>query len=187
MYLDRHILFAYFVIWATILYRLANGSKINYIKFMQNQAASSTTLNPPAVDLTFKRMASIGTAVGFAAALGTMACLERSAGHGLALQWHWRAVLWMALGAVAAVHLWNLVWRAQAGDTPEAKQRLKRFCIVLLASALVVFVYPIAFVSSEHFNDVLTGLSLATAVLTFVGWMIYRVARGFAENDAANG
>jgi hypothetical protein len=154
---------------------------------MQNEIVSTSTLNPPVVDLTFKRMAMVGTAVGFAAALGTMACLQRSAGNGLTLQWHWRAVLWMALGSAAAVRLWRLVWRAEAENTPRAKKSLKRFCVVLLASALVVFVYPIAFVSSEHFSDVLTGLSLATAVLTFVGWMIYRVARGSEENDAANG
>ena len=138
------------------------------------------------VDATFDRIVVVSTALGFAAVLGTAACLERGADQGLDFHWHWRALLWMGLGVAAAVRLWQLLWRAQADDTGKAGKSLVKFCILLLIGALGVFVYPILFVSSEHFNDVLTGLSLATAVLTFVGWMIYRVARGFEESDADN-
>jgi hypothetical protein len=149
----------------------------------------STNL-PPApnsgVDLVFERVAVISTAIGFATALGTAACLQRPAGHGLELHWHWRAVIWMALGVWAALHLWQLVWRAQADTAPKAKARLQRFCALILIVALGVFVYPISFVSGEHFNEILTGLTLATAVLTFVGWMISRIIRGLNQADAAD-
>jgi uncharacterized membrane protein len=90
----------------------------------------------------------------------------------------------MALGVAAAVRLWRLLWRAQSDATGKAASQLKWFCAALLIGAVGVFVYPILFVSSEHFNDVLTGLSLATAVLTFVGWMIYRVIKGLNASDA---
>src|SRR5271165_4716055 len=121
---------------------------------MAKDPASANLMNPAnsGVDVAFKRLAVVSTAIGFALALGTAACLQRAADHGLELRWHWRAVIWMALGVWAAFHLWQLVWRAQAETEPKAKARLKRFCAVVIILALGVFVYPIAFVSSEHFS-----------------------------------
>jgi hypothetical protein len=155
---------------------------------MINETAQTNRLNPanPGADLLFKRVAVGSTAIAFAVALGTTACLQRADEHGIELRWHWRAVIWMVLGVWAALHLWQLVWRAQAEATVQGKKRLQRFCAAILIVALGVFVYPIAFVSSEHFSEVLTGLSLATAVLTFVGWMISRVIRGLNQADASN-
>jgi hypothetical protein len=148
--------------------------------------ADGGTAPVEAVDRTFNRIVLVSTAMGFAAVLGSAACLERGADGGLTFRWHWRALIWMALGVVVAMRLWRLLWRAQSDGTGKAASQLKRFCAGLLIGAVGVFVYPILFVSSEHFDDVLTGLSLATAVLTFVGWMIYRVIKGLNASDAMN-
>jgi len=148
-----------------------------------NSVKNATTTGQP-VDRTFDRIAVVSTVLGFAAVLGSAACLERGADQGLTFSWHWRALIWMALGAAAALRLWQLLERAQADGTGKAAAQLKRFCAGLMIGAVAVFVYPVLFVSSEHFNDVLTGLSLAAGVLTFVGWMISRVIKGFNEEDA---
>jgi hypothetical protein len=128
----------------------------------------------------------VSTAIGFAAALGTTACLERSADGRFDFHWHWRAVIWMALGIAAAIQLWRLLWRAQNDTSGKAAKKLKLFCILLLAGGLAVFFYPIFFLRGKNFDDVLTGMSLAAGAITLVGFLISRVMKGFLEEDAEN-
>jgi uncharacterized protein YfiM (DUF2279 family) len=137
-------------------------------------------------EIVLRRIISASTALGFAAALGSAACVERGVNHGLAFRWHWSALAWMTLGVAAAYRLWHLVWLAQSDATGKARKRLVRYGALLTVGGLGVFVYPMVFVAREQFGDVLIGLIAAFAVLTFVGWMIYRVFQGFIRSDAAD-
>jgi uncharacterized protein YfiM (DUF2279 family) len=135
-------------------------------------------------DRTFRRIVVFSTALGFALALGSEACLERGVDHGYDFHWHWRALFWMAVGVAVGVQLWRLVWRVEADNTAKNRSHLGRFCVVIILGALAVFVYPILFVTGPQLKDVIFGLCLAVAVLTFVFWMITRVFKGFVESDA---
>jgi hypothetical protein len=134
-------------------------------------------------DRTFRRIVAFSTAIGFAAALGSEACLERGADHGYDFHWHWRALIWMAIGVAGAIQLWRLLWRVEADNTPRNRRQLGIFCVVIMLGAIGIFVYPIMFVTGPQLKEVIFGLCLAVAVLTFVFWMITRVFRGFIASD----
>ncbi len=155
---------------------------------MPDNLTSSNDSQSPALpdDVAFRRIVVASTAIGFAAVLGSEACLERSAGQGFDFHWHWRALFWMAVGVAGAFRLWHLVWQSQSEANPKAHARLARFCLVVALAAAGVFIYPITFITGEQIREVLIGLSLAAAVLTFTGWMIYRVFRGFEKEDEEN-
>src|SRR5271155_571535 len=159
---------------------------------MQPGALVGKTVSVPEqkVDPVFRCIVAFSTALGFAAALGSEACLERGADHGYDFHWHWRALIWMAIGVAGAIQLWRLLWRVEADNNPRNRRTLGRFCVVIMLGAVGVFVYPILFVTGPQLKEVIFGLCLAVAVLTFVFWMITRVFRGFiasdAEEEAAN-
>lgn len=131
----------------------------------------------------FRRIATAATALGFAAVLGSVACVQPAEGQGLEFQWHWFAVLWILLGAAAGWRLWHLLWRAQTDPRPAARRALVRYGIVLAVGGLLVFAYPFRFVAPQKFRDVLTGLGAAALVLAFVGWMLYRLVKSLARDQ----
>src|ERR1700685_4195936 len=92
-------------------------------------------------DRAFNRIVVASTAIGFAAVLGSTACLERTPGHGYDFHWHSRALIWMTLGVLAAIRLWKLVWLAQDDTTGKAGPRLMKFSLFLLAGGFAVFAY----------------------------------------------
>jgi len=137
----------------------------------------------PKIDRSFRRIVAFSTALGFAAALGSEACLERGVDRGYDFHWHWRALIWMAIGVAGAVQLWRLLWRVEDDNSPRNRRQLGRFCVVIMLGAIGVFVYPILFVTGPQLKEVIFGLCLAVAVLTFVFWMITRVFRAFVTSD----
>jgi hypothetical protein len=123
------------------------------------------------------------TALAFAAVLGSVACVDRSATQGLVFRWRWTALIWMALGAVAGWYLWHLVRVADDSHTPRARKRLMVYLVILALCGVAVFVFPIIFVPAGQFREVLIGLVAAIAVLGFVGWMIFRLGRLFSGEE----
>lgn len=135
------------------------------------------------LDAAFKVILTGSTAVGAATVFGSLACLERSPNQGLDFHWRWAALPWMVLGALAACYFWRLVWRAGADTAGKGRTRLRRYGLVVMGIALAAFAYPIRFVADENIQDVLIGLGAAAAVLTLIGWMMFRLVRLFTRDE----
>lgn len=152
-------------------------------------AVTPPTLAPTArvksnADCAFERIAAVGTASAFAIVLGSLACVVPAGAQGLDFRWHWVAVVWGAVGLAGGWRLWHLLWRVQAEPTPRARRRLLRYCFLLLLGGVAAFAYPFRFVAPEKFQDVLTGLGAAVIVLTFAGWMLFRLFRSLSREEA---
>lgn len=136
----------------------------------------------PVYPSTFERLAAAVTATGFGLVVGSVACVGPGDGNqGLVLRWHWPALIWSAVGFWAGWHLWSLLWQLEKRPEAKTKRRLRRYCIALALGGVAVFAYPFRFVAREQFRPVLTGLLAAFAVLSLVGWMIFRLVEGFAD------
>jgi hypothetical protein len=132
----------------------------------------------------FGRIASTATALSFAVVLGSVACLEWSPSAGLGFRWQWPALLWMFIGAAAGWYLWRLLGRLEANPSQAARKRLVVYCLVLVVGGLAAFAYPFRFVPAEKFRDVLIGLVAALVVLSFSGWMLFRLFRALNRSDS---
>ena len=135
-------------------------------------------------DNAFERIAAVGTAAGFAVVLGSVACVVPAGAQGLDFRWRWLALLWGAVGLAGGWHLWRLLWRLEAEPSDKARRRLIRFCVVLFIGGVAAFAYPFRYVAPEKFRDVLTGLGAAVLVLTFAGWMLFRLFRSLSSEGA---
>ena len=65
------------------------------------------------------------------------------------------------------------------------QQRRKKFIafsIGLVLVGIISFLYPLKFIAAEKRKDVFIGLALAMAVLSGVGFVMWKV-RGFLEAD----
>lgn len=132
---------------------------------------------------TFARIAAAGTGLSFASVLGSVACLVWSPDAGLGFRWRWEALLWMLLGAAAGWYLWVLIGRLDSHPNQAARKRLVAYCVLLLLGGLAVFAYPFRFVPQEKFRDVLIGLITALLVLSFAGWMLFRLFRALSRGE----
>jgi hypothetical protein len=56
--------------------------------------------------------------------------------------------------------------------------------VLLLVGGLAVFAYPFRFVPREKFKDVLIGLMTAFLVLSFAGWMLFRLFRALSKSES---
>jgi drug/metabolite transporter (DMT)-like permease len=116
--------------------------------------------------------------------LGSVACVVWSPGAGLGFRWRWEALLWMVLGAAAGWYLWVLIDRLEAAPNLKTRKQLVFYCVLLLLGGLAVFAYPFRFVPPEKFRDVLIGLAAALFVLSFAGWMLFRLFRALSKSDS---
>ena len=133
---------------------------------------------------TFGRIAAVATGLSFAIVLGSVACVDWSPAAGLGFRWRWAALLWMGVGLAAGGYLWLLIGRLETAPSHAAQRRLVIYCIVLLLAGLAVFAYPFRFVPPEKFRDVLIGLAAALFVLSFAGWMLFRLFRALSKSDS---
>ncbi len=124
------------------------------------------------------------TAFAFAGVLGAVACVDGRTSQGLVFHWRWFALVWMTIGAGAGWFLWQAVWAADAAGTPRVRRRFVTWLVLLAIGGAAVFVFPIIYVPAAQFRDVLTGLIAAVLVLSFVGWMIFRLGKLFSEPQA---
>jgi hypothetical protein len=90
----------------------------------------------------------------------------------------------MCIGASAGWYLWLLIGRLEMHPAPATRQRLVAFCVLLLVAGLAVFAYPFRFVPPEKFRDVLIGLVAALLVLSFAGWMLFRLFRALNRGES---
>jgi hypothetical protein len=134
-------------------------------------------------DALLMRIISGSTALAFAAILGSVSCVERNPVQGLVFHWRWAALFWMAGGAAAGWYLWQAVWAVDTDETPRARRRLLLSLALLAAGGIAVFVFPIVFVPAGQVGEVLTGLIAAVLVLSFVGWMIFRLGKVLSDES----
>ena len=121
--------------------------------------------------------------------LGSLACLSRGPSGKLLIAWSPWVIPWAALGFVAGLNFWRLLWRAEAEQLTHgpARRRLIRYSLVLGVGSFASFVYPIRFVDPVRRTEVLLGLGMALLVLSFVGWLILMAIRWVSANELKDG
>lgn len=143
-----------------------------------------------AINGIFVKIISFGTALGFAGMLGSLACMSRGGDRGrFVIGWSpWSLVLG-AIGFAAGLWFWRLLWRAEAEIDRQhpARRQLIRYSVGLGILAFCCFVYPIRFVDPVRRSEVLFGLAMAIAVLSFVGWFIFQTIRWVSANELKDG
>ena len=90
----------------------------------------------------------------------------------------------MFIGAAAGWFLWVLIGRLEANPSVAARRGLVVYCVLLSLGGLAVFAYPFRFVPPEKFRDVLIGLVAALIVLSFAGWMLFRLFKALSKGDS---
>ncbi len=137
----------------------------------------------------FARIISIATAMGFAGMLGSLACMSRGTRGRFVIGWSAWSLVLGAVGFALGLWFWRLLWRAEAEkDTAHpARRALIRYSVFLGVLAFCCFVYPIRFVDPVRRSEVIIGLGMAIAVLTFVGWFIFQTIRWVSANELKDG
>ena len=140
-----------------------------------------------AADPFFRRLIAVSTGLAFGGMLASLAVFERASHGKLALRWHWAAIPLVLVGLGLGLRFWNVLWRAQAEDTPEAKGRLRRFTLLLGVVAVASFAYPMRYVQDSRRGEVLAGLGLAVVVLAGMGVLIWKTIRWVNDNELPDG
>ena len=123
------------------------------------------------------------TALVFAAMFGWLACLQRMESGEVEFHWQRSAWLWIALGLVGPVYFWRQIWPGQTVSPAGAARRQIKGWAALLVPSLMWMAYPLRFISGQQRLNVGIGLGVAAMVLTFGGWMVFRLIKGFADEE----
>lgn len=144
---------------------------------------ADTGKQPLSADGGFKLAIIISTAIVFAAMFGWLACLDRKPNGDVDFRWHWRALLWMAVGIASTLYFWRQVWPNEENPATSKRRRLIKGWVVFLIPSLMWVAYPLRFISGQRLFDVMFGLTLAATVLTAGGFMVARLIKGFNEGE----
>ncbi len=115
--------------------------------------------------------------------LASVAAVQIGKTRGLSFGWHWSVAVVMVAGALWNWRFWNVIWEAQDGNAPKLKLKLGMYFAILMALGLGTFLYPIRFVSAEYHLGISRGLVTAVLFLGTMGWLIYKLGRGFLNMD----
>jgi len=141
-----------------------------------------STPNTNFTDILFRRMVIISTALSLAAAYGWLACFDRQPSGDFNFHWRWNAWLWVFIGLGSTLYFWRKIWPPE--DRPSATRReIVKGSAVLTLPGLWWILFPLRFLSGQHFWDVVIGLAAAAAVLTFGAWMVTRLIKAFERSD----
>ena len=115
--------------------------------------------------------------------LASVAAVQFGKANALQFAWHWSIAVVMAVGLIWNAGFWRLIWRSY--DTPGLNLggRLLGSFVFLLAIGLATFLYPIRFVAAEYHLEISRGLITALVFLGVMGWLIWKVGRGFILAD----
>ena len=146
---------------------------------------TNTRPEPPAAsnDAGFRRVFVISSTLILATVFGWLGCLVRQTNGNVLFEWQWRALIWFAIGIGSTVYFWRQIWPAQ-NITRTAKRQIKGW-VVLAIPCVIWMAYPLWFISGRQLSDVFVGLMLAVVVLTGGGLMVYKLIRGFENDEAA--
>lgn len=131
-------------------------------------------------DILFRRMAIWFTSLILALAYGWLGGFVRESNGGLTFHWRWLVLIWAVIGFVITVYFWRKIW-------PPDNRAVTRRGVVIGAIGVAVpalwwLTFPFRALSGQHLWEVLAGLTAAAVVLTFGGWMIYRLGRAFEDD-----
>lgn len=144
----------------------------------------------PAADSSgrgFQFVLTASTALGFGGMLGSLPLVNRGPA-GIEWHFHWAAVPLFALGAVAGILYWRLVYRLQSDSDPtHARQKLKRASLAVIPIGIFGFLYPLRFIEPARRTEVFIGLAIASTVLTLVGFVLVGLIKWLNENEPPDG
>jgi hypothetical protein len=150
---------------------------------MTSKSEADTTPLPAATDAGFRGVFVISSALILATVFGWLACLVRTENGDIAFRWQWRALIWIAGGIGSTGYFWRQVWPVENG-VRTLKQQIKGW-VVLAVPCVIWMSYPLWFISGRQLFDVGAGLALAATVLTGGGWMVFKLIKGFENDEAA--
>jgi hypothetical protein len=131
----------------------------------------------------FRLAIVVATALVFATAFGWLACIQRLDSGEVEFQWQGTAWLWIAVGLAAPVYFWRQIWPKQNVPSAGSTGRVIKGWAALLIPSLMWLAYPLRFISGPQLLNVIIGLGIAATVLTFGGWMVFRLIKGFADEE----
>jgi len=135
----------------------------------------------------FRFVLMFSTALGFGALLGTLPLAERGVAG---IQWrlHWASLPLFAIGMMAGIWFWRLVYRLGATtDETLARKRLKLGAFAIIPLGIIGFLYPLRFIEPARRTEVFIGLGMAVAVLSLVGVVLVGLIRWLNENEPPDG
>jgi hypothetical protein len=141
--------------------------------------------NPPALfqDKLLRRIVVGSTGLGIALMLASVAAVQFGKAQSLQFAWHWSIAVVMFLGAFWNYRFWNLIWKAYDTPTSNLRRSITFAFAALLALGLATFLYPIRFISAEYHLAISRGLLTAVVFLGTMGWLIFKLGRGFIQAD----
>src|SRR5688572_25601255 len=134
-------------------------------------------------DKLLRRIVVASTGLGIALMLASLAAVQFGKAQSLQFAWHWSIAVVMFLGAYWNWRFWKLIWKAYDAPAANLKRNITIAFALLLALGLGTFLYPIRFISAEYHLPITRGLATAVLFLGTMGWLIYKLGRGFLECD----
>ena len=124
---------------------------------------------------TLFKIAGIGASLGFGVMVATLFALK-SVPNGFAFELNAGTIISFFAAAAFAWFYWKMVERMATEKAPQQrKKKFVVFSIGLVLVGLVSFAYPMKFIPPEKRADVFIGLALATACVTGVGVVMWKV------------
>jgi ABC-type Mn2+/Zn2+ transport system permease subunit len=153
----------------------------------QNLVIAPEALTPATAD--FARVAQIASALGVGGMAAFLWSIEEVV-PALKFQFTFGVVLAFLLAAAAAWMLWkNLLPAVLGGQNASAGSRrlwLLGCGLFLSAGTVLAFVRPLRHSMGDKAQQVVQGVLIALAVLTFVAWMFSRVVRYLHADEEQN-
>ena len=135
---------------------------------------------------TLFRIVGLATGLAFGTMVGSLFAVRNSPG-GLVFELNAASVIAFLAAGVLAWFYWRMVAKLATGAVPGMKPkfppRFAAFSAALALIGLAAFLYPLRFIPAEKRADIFIGLLLAVAVLSGVGFVMWKV-RNFLEADA---
>jgi hypothetical protein len=134
-------------------------------------------------DLLFRRMIIWFTVVSLAATYGWLAGYVRQPNGGLIFHWRWMVLLWALIGFVTTAWFWHEIW--PPGNGAATRKGTIGGVIAVALPGIWWLIFPLRSQSGQHLWEVVTGLTAAALVLSFGGFLIFRLGRAFEDDKGA--
>ena len=128
------------------------------------------------------RIAGAGASLAFGAMVGSIFALKPVT-DGFSFELNVATVIAFLGAAALGWFYWRLVARMASEKAPQ--QRRRKFITIsagIIIVGIVSFLYPLKFIPAEKRQDVFVGLALATACLSGIGFVMWKVKR-FLDAD----
>lgn len=144
--------------------------------------SSSPKTSPPALESLFKQAIIISTALSIAVMYGWLAGFETEADGGFRFHWCWPQIIWTVIGYLSTAYFWHKAWPAKR-HAAAGRRDIFKATVVFAVPFLWWATLPLRLDSGPDLKDVITGVIAAVIVLSFVGWMLFRLFKAFEDTD----